>query len=52
MQENHRTEKKKAKKPYKKDMKIKSLDIDKAEYREIVLSHSNFPDSINFRDYR
>jgi len=29
------------------NINIKSLDIDKAEYQEIVLSNSNFPD----RDY-
>jgi len=29
------------------NIKIKSLDIDKAEYQQIVLSNSNFPD----RDY-
>lgn len=28
----------------KLDIKITGLDIDKAEYQEIVLSHSNFPD--------
>lgn len=28
----------------KKDIKIKGLNIDKAEYQQIVLSNSNFPD--------
>lgn len=28
----------------KLDIKITGLDIDKAEYNEIVLSHSNLPD--------
>jgi len=32
------------KKPKKPDIKIKSLDIDKAEYREIVQSQSNYHD--------
>ena len=32
------------KKPKKPDIKIKSLDIDKAEYQEIVLSQSNYHD--------
>lgn len=31
------------KKPKQQDIKIKSLDIDKAEYQEIVLSNSNTP---------
>lgn len=31
-------------KPKKPDVKIKSLDIDKAEYREIVQSQSNYHD--------
>ncbi len=33
------------KKPKKPDIEIKSLDIDKAEYQEIVLSNSNAPSS-------
>jgi hypothetical protein len=31
-------------KPKKPDIKIKSIDIDKAEYQEIVLSQSNYHD--------
>ena len=31
----------------KSNIKVSGLDIDKAEYQEIVLSNSNFPD----RDY-
>lgn len=38
------TEKKKQEKPKKPDIKIKSLDIDRAEYQEIVQSNSNNPD--------
>ena len=36
--------KQKPKKANKPDIKIKSLDIDKAEYREIVQSQSNYHD--------
>ena len=32
----------------KKEIKITGLNIDKAEYQQIVLSNSNFPD----RNYR
>ena len=39
--------KQETKKPKKADTTIKGLDIDKAEYEQIVLSNSNFPD----RDY-
>lgn len=35
------------KNPKKNPKEIKGLNIDKAEYQEIVLSNSNFPD----RDY-
>ncbi|NLF84244.1 MAG: hypothetical protein GX568_09725 [Candidatus Gastranaerophilales bacterium] len=38
--------------PKKRDITIKSLDIDKAEYRQIVLSQSNYHDRNYFRsDY-
>lgn len=44
MTEDKKNKKAKDKTPDKFDMKITGLDIDKAEYQEIVLSHSNFPD--------
>jgi len=47
MSENEKQEPKKIKKLQKINMKISGLDIDKAEYQQIVLSNSNFPD----RDY-
>lgn len=34
----------------KKEIKIKGLNIDKAEYQQIVLSNSNFPDK-NLRNW-
>jgi len=40
---------KKKQKPKNPGKQIKGLDIDKAEYQEIVLSNSNFPDK--FRNY-
>ncbi len=47
--EQHKT----PKKPKQPDIKIKSLDIDKAEYQKIVLSNSNAPDGVwkRGRDY-
>ena len=47
MSENNKQETKINQKPKKLNYEIKSLDIDKREYQEIVLSNSNFPD----RDY-
>ncbi len=44
---NKKQEPQKIEKTNKLNIKIKSLDIDKAEYQEIVLSNSNFPE----RDY-
>jgi hypothetical protein len=44
---NKNQEIKKTDKTSKLNINIKSLDIDKAEYQEIVLSNTNFPD----RDY-
>ncbi len=41
---NKKQETKKSEKTKTPDIKIKSLDIDKAEYQEIILSNSNFPD--------
>lgn len=43
MSENTPIQNNKTKKAVKKEIKINGLDIDKAEYREIVLSHSNNP---------
>ncbi len=37
-------DKKENPKKNKKQLEIKTLDIDKAEYQEIVLSNSNTPD--------
>ena len=37
------------KKANKFDIKIASLDTDKAEYQQIVLSNSNFPDKNYWR---
>jgi hypothetical protein len=46
MSENKKQETKKI------NIKISSLDIDKAEYQQIVLSNSNFPDKDYFKqDY-
>lgn len=39
------------KKPKKMKVDIKSLNIDKAEYREIILSNSNHPDKAFYKDY-
>ena len=50
MPENEKQEPKKLKKPQKINIKISGLDIDKAEYQQIVLSNSNFPENI-FRSY-
>lgn len=47
MPENKKQQTKINQKPKKSNDKIIGLDIDKAEYQEIVLSNSNFPD----RDY-
>ncbi len=44
MCEKEKKEIKKDKKSQKLNIKISGLDIDKAEYQEIVLSNSNFPD--------
>ena len=38
--------KKKTKKKKKFEVKIKGLNIDKAEYQEIILSNSNHPEKI------
>ncbi|MFW5795443.1 MAG: hypothetical protein ACOCV1_08180 [Bacillota bacterium] len=35
------------KKRKKQNIKITGLNIDKAEYQEIVTSNSNFPDKLN-----
>lgn len=52
MTENKKQEINKVKKTNKSNLKISSLDIDKAEYQEIVLSNSNFPDKDYFKqDY-
>ena len=43
------TEENKKKKPKKKkfEINIKGLNIDKAEYQEIILSNSNHPEKFN-----
>lgn len=41
MQEKNKDKNKKIKKP---EIKIKGLNVDKAEYQEIILSNSNHPD--------
>lgn len=43
---------KKPKKEVKIDIKNMGVDIDKNEYREIVLSNSNHPDKAFFDRYR
>jgi len=48
MSENKKPEAGKIKKTQKINLKISSLDTDKREYQEIVLSNSNIPD----RDYK
>jgi hypothetical protein len=47
MSENKKQQAQKVQKSKIFNKEISSLDIDKREYQEIVLSHSNFPD----RDY-
>ena len=47
MPENKKQQKKKIN---KLNIKIKGLDIDKAEYQQIVLSNSNFPDRKYFKN--
>lgn len=42
---------KKNKKNLKKKLKINGLNIDKAEYQEIILSNSNHPEKINNKRY-
>lgn len=52
MSDNKKPKTEKSKKPNNLNINIKGLDIDKAEYQEIVLSNSNFPDRDYFkRDY-
>ena len=46
---NKKEETKKVKKSNKPKIKITGLDIDKAEYQEIVLSNSNFSDRDCFK---
>lgn len=46
MEENIKnTKKKKAKKKFKISVKNMGIDVDKNEYREIVLSNSNHPEN-------
>lgn len=47
MPDNEKQQKKKIEKTNKLNINIKGLNLDKAEYQEIVLSDSNFPG----RDY-
>ena len=42
--ENENIKKSKPKKKKKFEVKIKGLNIDKAEYQEIILSNSNHPE--------
>lgn len=46
---NKKQEIKKTEKTNNVDINIKGLDIDKAEYQEIILSNSNFPDRNHFK---
>lgn len=47
MQEKDKTNQNK--KPQKPEIKIKGLNIDKAEYQQIILSNSNHPDKNFYR---
>lgn len=44
MNDKNKPQQKNTKKPVVIDIKNMGVDIDKNEYREIVLSQSNFPD--------
>ena len=46
MTEENSKKKKQTKKKKKFEVKIKGLNIDKAEYQEIILSNSNHPEKI------
>ena len=52
MTENKNQEVKKNQKSKNFNKEIISLDIDKREYQDIVLSNSNFPDSDYFKQCR
>lgn len=45
MNKDKKQESNKTKKNNKLNIKISGLDIDKAEYQEIVMSQSNYPDN-------
>lgn len=49
MSENKKQKSEKIKKTQKFNINISGLDIDKAEYQQIVLSNSNLPDKNYFK---